>query len=209
MSKLLLWTITLLLLIAFGGGIGCGVGVGMNENTMDTPERDTNKQEKPKSTRALDMMQGSGGSDSGGGGGGGGGGHCFLSGTRVLMADGGFKDIAKLAKGDQVQSRDVDTGQLKAAAVEKIYQANQPEYFLINGVLKVTAGHPFLMQDGSEVKASELRPGIMVQGKDGPLVIQSVEKIGSESEVYNLTVTDTHTFYVSGDGKDMFWVHNK
>ncbi len=171
-------------------------------------------EDSKKSTRALDILTGGAPRDrsrDGGGGGArsGGGGHCFAAGTQVLMADGSLKDIAELAVGDQLLSRDPTGGELRPVAVEKVYQAGQPEHYLINGTLRVTGTHPFMLEQGATRSAAELRPGDVVQGRDATLTIRSAEKIATESEVFNLTVSDTHTFFVSGGDKDIYWVHNK
>ncbi len=171
------------------------------------------KMPKSKSTKALDVLDSGRGprdrSGGGGGAGGGGGGHCFAGGTQVLMADGGFQDIAALQAGDQLLSRDPQSGDFRPVAVEKVYQADQPEHYLINGNLRVTGTHPFMLEQGATRSAAELRPGDVVQGQDGPLTIHSVKKIEAQSAVFNLTVSDTHTFFVSGGDKDIYWVHNK
>ncbi len=209
-------------ILAFLGGIGCNKQVDTRSLGYPQPERDLEEREREKwtgskkpKTRALEMIGGgepgdrSGGDGAGGGGGGGGGGHCFASGTRVLMADGALQDIAALQAGDQLLSRDPATGEFRPVAVEKIYHTGQPEHYLINGTLRVTGTHPFMLEQGATRSAAELRPGDVVQGSEGTVTIQSVERIAAQSEVFNLTVSDTHTFFVSGDDKNLFWVHNK
>ena len=164
-----------------------------------------------KSTRAIDILTGGDpkGRGGGGGAGGGGGGHCFAAGTRVLMADGALQDIAALETGDQLLSRDPATGDFRPVSVEKVYQADQPEHYLINGALRVTGTHPFMLEQGATRSAAELRPDDVVQGKDATVTIQSIERIEANQEVFNLTVSDTHTFFVSGGDTDIYWVHNK
>ena len=237
MFKDIMLILLLVLLVALGGGTGClhdyrtweiianphEAGSAPVDEHWDLyeeehwPKRDqprpywdygSGKMPTSKSTKTLDTLTGGDPKDRGGGGGGGGG-HCFAAGTQVLMADGALQDIAALETGDQLLSRDPATGEFRPVAVEKVYQADQPELFLINGTLRVTGTHPFMLEQGATRSAAELRPGDVVQGKDATVTIQSIERIEANQEVFNLTVSDTHTFFVSGGDTDIYWVHNK
>jgi hypothetical protein len=80
---------------------------------------------------------------------------------------------------------------------------------LINGELKATARHEFLMAESGNLwkKASDLQPGDKVRSLEGQILIKSVEKLQEKSDSYNFQVADTKAYIVTG-GENLYVVHN-
>ncbi|MNW50460.1 hypothetical protein D3C74_279130 [compost metagenome] len=75
-------------------------------------------------------------------------------------------------------------------------------------VIETTDNHPFWVEGRGWVFADELQVGDKLQRADGSnLTIDKVKfvKLGEPVTVYNFTVADYHTYYVTDIG---IWVHN-
>jgi hypothetical protein len=97
----------------------------------------------------------SGGGDPGGG--------CFVAGTRIAMADGTSKPIELVAPGDLVVGHD---GINQVRGIHRPVLGHRPLFALNDGSAFVTAGHPFLTEEGwkaidPDVAAVEV-PGLPV-----------------------------------------------
>jgi tetratricopeptide (TPR) repeat protein len=136
------------------------------------------------------------------------GGDCFSYDTLVLMADNSLKRIIDLNVNDVVQARDIKTGKLVARKVIDKYRADQDHYYLINGVLKITATHPVFTAGNKWVYVAELRVGDKIASVDGVIEITSLEKVKYDHRVYNFRVEDSHNYFVSAKGKNYYLVHN-
>jgi len=176
---------------------------------------------------------GSGSSGSGGGsggssgGGGGGGGNCFLYGTLVRLADGGLVPIERLRAGDEVASLDIP-GLARDADWQAQYQwrvtgAATPHpctsrianvrrgahdgFCLINGRVKATFEHPFLIRRDGETgfcSAALLRVGDHLVRHDlADERIVSIERIERTVRTVALHVPGTNVYLADG-----VWVHN-
>ncbi|MFC1883298.1 polymorphic toxin-type HINT domain-containing protein [Thermodesulfobacteriota bacterium] len=134
---------------------------------------------------------------------------CFDSGTRVLMADGGLRDISSIKGGEMVRSYNIEKGLVEDKKVTKTYIFPTKGYYLINGELKATAKHKFLMAGGGNTwkKASELQPGDKVQSINGQITITSVEELEEKETAHNFQVADTKAYIVTG-GENFYVVHN-
>jgi len=136
---------------------------------------------------------------------------CFLSDTKVLMHDGSYRSISKLKEGQMVQTLNRDTGIIEKKPIVKLYEFEVDEYVLINGSLKPTPGHPFLMASSKEVwkKAADLKPGDRVVSNGKEILIESVESVKPKKKVktYNFQVSDSKNYIVSDD-KNNYVVHN-
>jgi intein/homing endonuclease len=126
----------------------------------------------------------------------------------VLLDSGTFKRIADLNVGEHVQSYDESTGEVVAKEVTKLYEADQDHYFLINGKLKVTATHPFYTAEREWKTVSALQVGDRIASHGTPLEIVSIERVAVDHHVYNFRVEDSHNYFVSPDGQDLYLVHN-
>ena len=131
---------------------------------------------------------------------------CFTPDMWVLTED-GAKPIPEINVGDKVLSYD-DNGHQVMAEVLNTYETKNNHYYLINGKIKVTAQHRFF-SDGGWKKAKDLEVGDLIQTATGkPDQIVSIEWRSVDLDVYNLTISKNHNFYVSPDGKDGYLVHN-
>jgi hypothetical protein len=80
--------------------------------------------------------------------------------------------------------------------------------FVGDQVIQTTDNHPFWVEGKGWVFADELQAGDKLQKADGSnLTIDKVEfdKLDEPVTVYNFTVADYHTYYVTDIG---IWVHN-
>jgi hypothetical protein len=134
---------------------------------------------------------------------------CFSAETKVLMADGGLQEISGIKDGEKVKSYNIERGLAEDKRVTKTYLFHTKAYYLINGELKATARHKFLMAGTEKAwkKASELRPGDRVQSIDGQITINTIEKINEKGTAYNFEVAETKAYIVKG-GENFYVVHN-
>lgn len=170
---------------------------------------------------------GSGGGSGGSSGGGGGGGNCFLYGTLVRLADGRLVPIERLKLGNEVASLDVP-GLVRDADWQAQYQwrvtgAATPRpctsriasvrsgthegFYLINGRVKATFEHPFLIRRDGEMgfcSAALLRVGDHLVRHDlADERIMSIERIERTVRTVALHVPGTNVYLADG-----VWVHN-
>jgi len=140
---------------------------------------------------------------------GGNGNGCILPGTKVLMADGSYRDISGLKVGDMVRSYNIKEGRIAIKRITEKSTNKSVQHYVINGSLRVTAGHPFLIPGPVEVwkKTSELCVGDKVKSSGGDVTIRSIEKVAEKSTVYNFRVADSHNYFVS-DGVTNYLVRN-
>ncbi|MFJ6946935.1 Hint domain-containing protein, partial [Streptomyces wuyuanensis] len=154
-------------------------------------------------------------------------GNSFTPGTLVVMADGSTKPIEKVKTGDKVLATDPKTGKTSAQMASstivgkgekhlvsvdlalhkaKTDKSGQPAKTM---TVKATEGHPFWVASLREwVKASDLKPGQWLQTSAGTWIqVKSVKSWTTKATVHNLTVTDTHTYYVRA-GSAAVLVHN-
>lgn len=170
---------------------------------------------------------GSGGGSGGSSGGGGGGGNCFLYGTLVRLADGRLLPIERLEPGDEVASLDVPglardadwqaqyqwriTGagapRPCASRIANVRRGTHEGFFLINGRVKATFEHPFLIRRDGETgfcSAKLLRVGDRLVRHDlADEPIRSVERIDRTVRTVALHVPGTNVYVADG-----VWVHN-
>lgn len=170
---------------------------------------------------------GSGGGSGGSSGGGGGGGNCFLYGTLVRLADGRLVPIERLEPGDEVASLDVPglardadwqaqyhwrvTGDATprpcASRIANVRRGTHEGFFLINGRVKATFEHPFLIRRGGETgfcSAELLRVGDRLVRHDlADEEIVSIERIQRTVRTVALHVPGTNVYLADG-----VWVHN-
>lgn len=145
---------------------------------------------------------------------GGGGGGCFTAGTKVLMADGTYKNIEAVTLEDSIMTSGGPQEVMKAYHIKYkglLYAFNG------NGNYFVTPTHPFMTPQGWKsldpagtrkeskgIIVSQLAVGDTLIMKDGKTMklTQLDSKVG-ETMVYNFGVNGTHDFYA-----DNYLVHN-
>ena len=130
---------------------------------------------------------------------------CFLSETKILMADSSYKNIEDVKEGDYVASYDFETKGLVGSLVKKKFVHDYDgEYLIINGRLKVTPNHP-LFVDEQWKKAGEVKVGDKLFGKDGDEVeVVSVRTERGKLKVYNLEISGVNNYFAEN-----VLVHNK
>jgi RHS repeat-associated protein len=148
--------------------------------------------------------------------------NSFAAGTAVLLADGSAKPIEKLQPGDTVQATDTKTGltepQQVTATVVGTGDKDLIDLTLAGAgaggggppaVVTATAGHKFYSLDrGAWAPAAKLKIGETLRDAGGHrvTVVRRAERAATTT-VYNLTVSDTHTYYVVA-GNTPVLVHN-
>ncbi len=138
--------------------------------------------------------------------------NCFTAGTMVLT-DEGEKPIEEIAVGDKVLAKSEydSNGELAYKEVTALYRNQRDDIIKLyvgEQVIETTDNHPFWVEGRGWVFADELQAGDKLQKADGSnLTIDKVEfvKLEKPVTVYNFTVADFHTYYVTDFG---IWVHN-
>ncbi|MEC0079293.1 polymorphic toxin-type HINT domain-containing protein, partial [Paenibacillus alvei] len=138
--------------------------------------------------------------------------NCFTAGTKVLTDD-GEKNIEDIAVGDKVLAKDENNpdGELAYKEVTGLYRNQRDDIIKLNvgeQIIETTDNHPFWVEEKGWVFADELQVGDKLQKADGSnLIIDKVEFVNLDEPVtvYNFTVADYHTYYVTDLG---IWVHN-
>ncbi|WDM24342.1 Hint domain-containing protein [Paenibacillus polymyxa] len=136
--------------------------------------------------------------------------NCFTAGTKV-QTDEGEKNIEDIEVGDMVLSKDEDTGEIDYKEVTHLYRNNKEFIYKLtvgDEVIETTDNHPFWVEGKGWVLAADLKVGNKLQQSNGNTL--TVDKINivrhdEKVKVYNFTVDDFHTYFVSDLG---IWVHN-
>lgn len=144
------------------------------------------------------------------------GGGCFLKGTKVVTNK-GYKDINKVKVGDIVLTYNEATGNNEYHKVTQLFayspdQINERLYTLKfddKSTLKVSSTHRFYIKRNGKtnwVATKNLRVGDIVMYSDKTYHrITSIKNEKLKDTVYNLSVDNTHNFYV---GDQEVLVHN-
>jgi len=138
---------------------------------------------------------------------------CFLAGTKVVMADGSYKNIEDIVVGDLVLAYDENTGALANCKVTHTFYHPPEEmteyYLVINNNLQVTPNHRFY-SDGKWAYAGNLQVGDSLLTKElgEEYAVYSLEKVYEKVPTYDLEIEYCHTFFVSVDNNVDVLVHN-
>jgi hypothetical protein len=138
------------------------------------------------------------------------------------MADGTTEPIDQVQVGDQVLSRDPDTGQDGVKTVTGTISRNAEAVVTVTLVdpstrktstMTCTPGHPVYVNGAGWIEAGDLVAGDAIVTRTGTaLTVASLQWQRDETgnhpfTVYNLTVEDNHTYF-AGDLDGGLWVHN-
>ncbi|GGZ25468.1 hypothetical protein GCM10010300_81050 [Streptomyces olivaceoviridis] len=147
------------------------------------------------------------------------GGPCsFDPDTLVLLADGTSKPIVKVKPGDRVESGDPENGKHKGSRKVTAAFVNHDDDLIdvqvqdLKGkvrTLRTTSLHPF-WDDTTHtwVQAGKLKAGHLLNTtSDRHVRITTVKQRAGSANMYNLTVSDLHTYYVLA-GETPVLVHN-
>ncbi|MDA1060661.1 MAG: polymorphic toxin-type HINT domain-containing protein, partial [bacterium] len=134
----------------------------------------------------------------------GGKGGCFTAETKILMADGTYKEIQDIEIGDIVLTKDHEfSGKLVAAKVSNTVSHFVSEYLVFNEDLEVTDIHIVYVNGGWDM-AGNVKVGDSMLNKAGEEVeISSIRKVVEPVWVYNFEVDGKHTYFAND-----FYVHN-
>ena len=127
----------------------------------------------------------------------------------------GLRDIAAIKVDDLVIAQNaLDHGQhprpvgaLLGRSVSALTRLTV-RYGTATETLLLTANHPVAAVDGRWIKASALRPGmLLVAAKDAPVTVVTVSTaaLATPVRVYNLSLAPEHSYFI---GKSGLWVHN-
>ncbi|HWO97418.1 MAG TPA: polymorphic toxin-type HINT domain-containing protein [Bacillus sp. (in: firmicutes)] len=136
---------------------------------------------------------------------------CFTAGT-LILTDEGEKPIEEIKVGDRVLSKNEQTGETAYKEVTQLFQNEKYTTYQIsigNQVIETTNNHPFWVEGKGWVLGEDLEAGDKLQQTGGNVLeIKNIEIVQHKKpvKVYNFTVADFHTYYVSNLG---IWVHNE
>ncbi|WP_239551401.1 polymorphic toxin-type HINT domain-containing protein, partial [Paenibacillus elgii] len=134
--------------------------------------------------------------------------NCFTAGTKVLT-DEGEKPIEDIEVGDKVLSKDDETGEVAYKEVTATFNHETDEIYKIHvgdQVIESTFNHPFWVEGKGWTFVKDLKVGdLLVRSEGNTLKIESIELEHKQVTVYNMTVDEFHTYFVSDLG---IWVHN-
>ena len=136
--------------------------------------------------------------------------RSFTAATMVLMADGTREPIADVQVGDKVTSFDPGTGEQSVQTVTATWPHTDTVVTLTLGdgtVVETTASHPWWdVTTRTYTRTDHLAVGDRLLTADGStLTVAGMSGPQGEQQVYNLTITGPHTFYV---GDTEILVHN-
>ena len=159
-------------------------------------------------------------------------GYCFSLDMLIALRDGSYKLAEDMIVGDRVKSinsnelisceaegfmDDKCTDLLSSAFVDyaEVIRADivsVPNYYLIDGKVKVTGYHPFVvLRDNvwAWVRAVDIKSGdVLVDDNLNPHTITTNEFINEETNVMKLSVDNVHNYFGGVDGL-MLGGHNK
>ncbi|WP_194843437.1 S8 family serine peptidase [Paenibacillus sp. B01] len=129
--------------------------------------------------------------------------NCFAAGTEV-DTETGLRPIETIQVGDRVWSKNPDTGEVAFKRVEAIYTRQTNETWTVyfgNESLKTTDLHPFWIKGKGWVYARDLKPGDELESRTGAfLTVKKIVQASEKITLYNFSVEDFHTYYVSSIG---------
>ncbi|WP_445711169.1 polymorphic toxin-type HINT domain-containing protein [Flavobacterium sp.] len=124
---------------------------------------------------------------------------CFTAGTQVYTEE-GYKNIEDIKVDDKVWAFDEVTGSLALKEVIDTFTREFTQVYKIyfgKEFLEATHEHPFFI-GGKWLKVDELKIGDLLTFYDGTTkVISKIELVEGNFKVYNFTVDQYHTYYVS------------
>ena len=150
-----------------------------------------------------------------------GGGNSFAAGTPVLLAGGRHRPIEDVDVGDRTWAADPRTDRAGHRAVIDLITGHGAKRLVQvtidadgragdrTATVTATEGHPFwVASEQNWTDAGELAAGDRLTAADGrPVEVIAAKEYTRVLRVYNLSVADLHTYYVSAGGVDIL-VHN-
>lgn len=132
-------------------------------------------------------------------------GGCFLSGTKVKMADGSEKSIESIKVGDKILTRLSDTSsRLVKTSVSAIHSTAASDYLIINKNLKVTGNHLLFINNIWRTADTIQLGDELIDSSGNQIKVTFIEYLSGKNQVYNLTTDKYHTYFA-----DNIYVHNQ
>lgn len=138
-------------------------------------------------------------------------GSC-LTGDMLIESDKGLCPIKEIREGDDIYSRDMQTGESVLRKVLGVFHTQARTVYHIwlddEEELKTTAYHPLFVKGKGWVNAIHLREGELLETIDGTAQVTKIQKTRHEEpvEVYNFHVEELESYFVS---RKRVYVHNK
>ena len=136
--------------------------------------------------------------------------QCFTGDTLVSTEDGDVR-IDEIRPGDKIWTNNVETGEKELQEVKSVKETKTDIIVHVitddGNEIQTTMFHPFYVKDesketlGNWVAASNLKKGDEFLTEDRKNIKVSevrVQKLDEEITVYNLEITEVHTYYVAG-----------
>lgn len=127
---------------------------------------------------------------------------CFLPGTRILMADGEYKEIQTVKPGDTIISFNLRNQKYTENKVAKllIHPPIKGEYLLVNHKLLVTPNHPIWANNYGWKRAEDLMVGdILLTPSGKQITVKTMQIFAGENTVYHLKIENEHHNYFAED----------
>jgi intein/homing endonuclease len=136
---------------------------------------------------------------------------CFLACTKIVMANGSYKNIEDIVVGDTVKSFEVKTGEIADGKVTAVLHHTPGEmadyYLVINGFLRVTPNHQ-IYSNRKWIYASDLKIGDPLYYPSNSYKVYSIDKVFERVPTYDLEVGDSHCYFVAITNEAYALVHN-
>jgi len=132
---------------------------------------------------------------------------CFTADTQILMSDGSYKQAGKIKVGDTVKYYDFKKAMLLDTKITEIFSRVTNKLIVLNGRLKVTPNHILITPNETFVVANELKIGDLIQGKEGPIQITSIEEEYTKTKVLDINTESTYLFTEDFLTLDGYWIH--
>lgn len=126
---------------------------------------------------------------------------CF-TGDTLVVAKSGLKLIKDLKCGDKVLTYNFEKEKTEYKDIINISKHNISVIYRLyfeNEMILTTYKELFFIGK-TEIRTEFLRPGNKLVTSSGDIVLENVNKINKEYEVYNLEVADNDNFYVGKNG---------
>ncbi len=138
---------------------------------------------------------------------------CFAAGTPLLTPH-GAKPIEEFHPGDWIWSSPEDEPEAppEPKQVEEIFTSRACLWHLKVGgrIIRTTEQHPFYVRGKGWMETRDLTAGDHLRSHDGQwMVVHEVRDSGEDAPVYNLRISDYHTYFVGSETWGFsVWAHN-
>jgi hypothetical protein len=137
---------------------------------------------------------------------------CFAADTK-LWTPSGYKAVQDFVAGDMLYSRDEwdADAPVEVKLVEEVFVRYAGILALHAGgqVVRTTGEHPFFEKGKGWTACLELQAGDLIRTDDGWVPVEEVWDTGDWEVVYNVRVSDHHTYFVGEEGWGWsLWAHN-